>query len=446
MLALAASLTPAASSWAANTTGAETPCKKRGPQFYYLEAFDACMKYDVSSFAYGGMDFAQNDIEMQGDRIFLPLVGNQLPLLTYAKKDVSEDTQYPKLGGGVTGDVTVVRDTKGGPLVGFFSAGIYTDGDLSSQADVFDDMNVYTEGEINFYPGIIQQAWLRYKGVQAGVQQSKFDFISAGYSGFPGYSSRVRTLAANITKSFGDMSLSLAVEDSSIRNMADGVIANYDEEFMVDPVLQFRGRHKNILFHASAAAHRITFNGESFGMDNEESWGAAGQLGAMVEFRSKGDPKVKGDEELSRLMMSVSVAQGALGYLGMPSFAVDYTVDGEGDMKLSQGASGIVSYMRMLDEKTKLALTASGFWSKMAIDETHLIEWNNMEYSLDQEVEVLGAKVQAGVERILRPDLLVGTEASYTWTTASGTYDGYDADVLTVNYPEIKAYLSWKIK
>jgi len=170
----------------------------------------------------------------------------------------------------------------------------------------------------------------------------------------------------------------------------------------------------------------------------------------MFEFRSKGDPKVKGDEELSRLMMSVSVAQGALGYLGMPNFAIDYTVDGDGDMNLSKGASALVSYMRMLDERTKLALTASGFWSKMTIDETQLVERPEIEFALGQEVEVAGAKVQAGIERVMRPDLMVGAEASYTWTTATGfvtsAYDEYDLDVLTVNYPEIKAYLSWQIK
>lgn len=452
MLALAATFAPAASSWAAEAPASETqtPCKKRGPQYSYIEAIDACMKYDVSAFAFGGMDFAQNDIEMQGDRIFLPLVGTQLPLLTYSKKDVSDDTEYPKLGGGITADVTVVRETKGGPLVGFFSAGLYSDGDLSGSEDVFDDVNVYTDGTMNFYPGVIQQAWLRYQGVQAGVQQSKFDFISAGYNAFPGYSSRARTLAVNATKNFGDTSLSLSFEDSSVRDMDDGVIANYEESFMVDPVLQFRGRHKNALFHASGAIHRITFDGEDFGMDDEDSWGAAGQAGAMFEFRSKGDPKVKGDEELSRLMMSVSVAQGALGYLGMPDFAVDYTVNGDGNMDLSRGASGLVSYMHMLDERTKLALTASGFWSKMTIDETQLVERSEIAFAIGQEVEVTGAKVQAGIERVVRPDLLVGAEASYTWTTATGfvttAYDDYDMDTLTVNFPEVRAYLSWKIK
>jgi len=278
LVGLVAALAPAASSWASEAPGTEAPCKKRGPKFYYLEAIDACMKYDVSAFAYGGMDFAQNDIEMQGDRIFLPLVGTQLPLLSYSKKDVSEDTDYPKLGGGITTDVTVVRDTKGGPLVGFFSAGLYSDGDISGPEDVFDSVNVYSEGAINFYPGTIQQAWMRYQGVQVGVQQSNFDFISAGYNGFPGYSSRARTLAVNATKNFGNASLSLSFEDSSIRNLDDGVIATYDEEFMLDPVLQFRGRHKNALYHASAALHRITFDGEDFRMDNQDSWGAPGSL------------------------------------------------------------------------------------------------------------------------------------------------------------------------
>ena len=115
-------------------------------------------------------------------------------------------------------------------------------------------------------------------------------------------------------------------------------------------------------------------------------------------------------------------------------------------MELSDGVSGLISYMHMLDEKTKLSFTASAFWAGMIVDETLLAELNDYEFAIDQQVEVRGAKLQAGLERRLRSNLVVGGEASYTWTTAEGEYDGYDADVVTVNFPEVRAYLSWKMK
>ena len=292
---------------------ANTQCKRLGPQFFYVEKAGVCVKYEASLFGYSGMDFAQEDIQLNGDRVNLPLTGKQLPLLTYGKEDVSDETEYPKLGGGISNDVTVVRETKGGPLVAFASLGLFTDGDVSGQEDLLDDQNVYNDGSINLYPGVIQQAWFRYQGVQIGIQPSKFDFISAGYTAFPGYASRDRSFAVAATKNFGDTSLSFSFEDSARRNRDDGVIANYDEDFMLDPVLQFRGRHKNALYHASAAIHRVTFDGADFGMDNEDGWGLAGRVGLMYEFRSKGDPKVTGDEELSRVMATISAARGALG-------------------------------------------------------------------------------------------------------------------------------------
>ncbi len=446
-VALVALLAAAPSQAAPDATPSpeDAACKKYGPSFFYVQSAGVCIKHEMSAFAYTGMDFAQSDIEMKGDRFSVPMNGKQLPLLTYYEKDVSDDTEYPKIGGGITNDVTVVRDTKGGPLVGFFSGALYTDGDFSSSTNLVDDQNIYNEGTMNFYPGVIQQAWMRYQGMQVGIQPSLFDFIGTGYNTFGGYASRDSTMAIAVSKKFENGSVAFSLEDSSRRDRQDGVLANYDESIMVDPVVQFRTRHKNALFHASAAVHRVSFDGTDFGMADSETWGAPGRLGA--KFRSKGDPDVQGDEQLRKLMASVAVAEGALGYLGVPNFVVDYTADAESDIKLSKGVSGLISYMQMLDDKTKVAVTGSAFWANMGVNETTL--WTslpNCEFTLDQDVDVWGAKVQIGLERRLKPNLAVGGEASYTWTTVQGTYDGYDADKVSVDYPEIKAYVSWKLK
>lgn len=446
LLALFAATPSYSSSKPEAVSAKEAACKKYGASFVYLEHPGVCVKHDMTMFGNTGMDFAQEDIEMHGDRFSVPITGKQLPLLTYEEKDVSSDTDYLKVGGGISNDVTVVRDTKGGPLVAFLSAGVFTDGDLSGQSDIFEDQNIYNNGSFNFYPGVLQQAWVRYQGVQVGIQPSLFDFLSAGYTAFGGYASRDSTLAAAVAKTFENTSISFSVEDSSRRNREDGVLANYDDTAMFDPVVQVRTRYKNGLYHASAAVHRVTYDGSDFGMADSEAWGAAARFGAMYEFRSKGDPDVQGDEELSRIMATVAVADGAMGYLGVPSMVIDYTADGESDIALSRGVSGLLSYMRMLNEKTKLAVTGSAFWVNMHVDETTLVELPGGDFTLDQDVDMTGAKLQLALERRLRSDLSIGAEASYTWTTVKGTYDGYDADQVSVDYPEIKAYVSWKLK
>ena len=257
-VALVALLAAAPSQAAPDATPSpeDAACKKYGPSFFYVQSAGVCIKHEMSAFAYTGMDFAQSDIEMKGDRFSVPMNGKQLPLLTYYEKDVSDDTEYPKIGGGITNDVTVVRDTKGGPLVGFFSGALYTDGDFSSSSNLVDDQNIYNEGTMNFYPGVIQQAWMRYQGMQVGIQPSLFDFIGTGYNTFGGYASRDSTMAIAVSKKFENGSVAFSLEDSSRRDRQDGVLANYDESIMVDPVVQFRTRHKNALFHASAAVHR----------------------------------------------------------------------------------------------------------------------------------------------------------------------------------------------
>ena len=421
-------------------------CKKTyGGPFEHVEALDVCVRLDASMFSFIGKDFAQEDIELYGNRIALP-GGNQLPLLAYDKIDVSDDTEYPDIGAGLTGDMTVVKDTAGGPLVGFLSVGLYTSGDISAPDNLWDDQNMFNDGTWNVYPGVIQQAWVKYQAVQAGIQPSRFDFMSAGFSAYPGYATRDKVLSVAATKNFGDVSVTLAAEDSSRRDRDDGVLANYDEDFMVDPVLQLRARYRNGVYHASAALHRVTFDGADYGMENSEDWGYAGRIGALYEFRWQGDPNRKDDNQFSHLMFTGAVAKGALGYLGVPDFVIDYTADGQSNITLSEGASGLASFEHFFNPETSVSLTGSAFWSEMRTDDAVIINIGGMDEVFNQDIDVWGTKIQAGVEHRLKPNLAVGGEVAYTWTEISGEYDGYDAESQSVSYPEAKIYLSWKFK
>lgn len=444
---LMAASTPAISADATTKMSAEDyQCKKKyGRPFEYVESLDVCVRFDASVFAFVGKEFTEEDIELYGNRIALP-GGNQLPILTYDKVDVSEDTEYPDIGAGLTGDMTVVKDTAGGPLVGFLSVGLYTSGDISAPDNLWDDQNMFNDGTWNVYPGVIQQAWVKYQAVQAGIQPSRFDFMSAGFSAYPGYATRDKVLSVAATKNFGDVSVALAAEDSSRRDRDDGVLANYDEDFMVDPVLQLRARYRNGVYHASAALHRVTFDGVDYGMEDSEDWGYAGRIGALYEFAWKGDPERKDDNQLSRVMLTAAAAKGALGYLGVPDFVIDYTADGQSNITLSEGASGLASFEHHFNPETSVSLTGSAFWSEMRTDDAVIMSIGGMDEVFNQDIDVWGAKIQAGVEHRLKPNLAVGGEVAYTWTEISGEYDGYDAESQSVSYPEAKIYLSWKFK
>lgn len=454
-IALSATMLTAVASHAADVAGEETDadaiCKKKyGPNyiaFATTSGLSSCIQYSLSAFGYTGKDFAQNDLKLHGDRIWLPS-GRQLPLLTYSKDDVSDDTSGAELGGGVTADVTVIHDTTNGPLVGYLQVGASTDGNFGGNgSSLADEQNIYNNGTVNIYPGVIQQAWVRYQNVQAGVQQSKFDFLYSGFSAFPGYAVKRRTLAAAATKNWGDVSLSVAAEDSSQRQMEDGVIANYDEEFYVDPVVQLRARYYNGIYQASGALHRVTFDGADYGMDDKQTWGVAGRVGAVYEFHQNVDKDSGEFDHVSRFMVTGAAAKGALGYLGIPNLAIDYTVNGQDDMELSTGASGVVAFDHMFTAETRGSITASGFVVDMRTDSNDILDMpSGQSVYFDQNVKVYGALLQLDVEHQLRPNLMIGAEASYTWTKAKGDYNDYEANDVVVDYPEIKAYMSWKLQ
>ena len=82
--------------------------------------------------------------------------------------------------------------------------------------------------------GLVDQAWVRLGGLEVGVQPSVFGFDRWGYSITPGYSSELNTPAISYTYRVDDIgsagnsaSASVAVEDPSRRDMADGVLAQY---------------------------------------------------------------------------------------------------------------------------------------------------------------------------------------------------------------------------
>ena len=57
------------------------------------------------------------------------------------------------------------------------------------------------------------------------------------------------------------------------------------------------------------------------------------------------------------------------------------------------------------------------------------------------DVKVRGSLLQAGIEDMVQPGLVLGAEAGYTWTTATGDYAGASSAPLSVGFPNVAAYI-----
>ena len=102
------------------------------------------------------------------------------------------------------------------------------------------------------------------------------------------------------------------------------------------------------------------------------------------------------------------------------------------------GYSGIASYEHLWTPTLKSTLTYSIFdTSETSGVEDRLAPGVAMWF----DVRVRGSQLQAGVEDMLQPDLMVGAEAGYTWTTADGVYAAIPAAPLPVSFPGVAAYV-----
>lgn len=422
---------------------ADKRCQRKwGRQFRSLGVGDVCVRYEGSVFGFLGKEFTDKDVVMEGRRLWSGSSGS--PLVTARLKDVSDETDDIDVGGGLLNDISLVRDTPWGPALGFIQVGLFSEGDLGSINTIFDSQNIYNDrDELTLYPGIFEQAWLRLRGLTVGIQPSQFDFMRPGYAPFPGYATRDTTAALAYNYRQKDWSLAVAVEDGRRRDMDDGILARYDRNAEIRPdfVTQFRARQKGIVYHASLAVHDIDDETlDDFGIQSDEDFGLAGRLGIEFKWSWMRDRKNPLDDEQVRLMFSIAAAEGAIGYLGVPMFATDYVTENDGGLSLSSGISGIASVEKAWATGVSVSATLSAYALQM---QSHgSIGPDSMPFHMSTDVDVYGAKLQIGAQKVIDAKTKIGAEVAYTWTRAESALNGFDLNPVEVSYPEVRGYIA----
>lgn len=413
-------------------------------KFFKLGDTGFCGKagYDVMGFA--AKDFAISDVAMVGQRLPSLTYAAGVPVLYYYPKNFSPQTFYPYPGVDAQVNFMAATQTEAGALVGFVNLRLA--GQLQSTS--FGGLAYVSNNAVNgsMAEGLVDQAWIRLGGLEAGIQPSMFGFARWGYSVVPGYSSLVNTPAVsytyrvdNIGSPGNSASASVAIEDPSRREMADGVLAQYAETRAPDFVAQARYGTPSFLLHIGGALHEIRDEAASncCASPTESMWGAAGTVGG--EYRVKWSDVFGGSagDMYGRFMIQGAVARGATGYLGIPFFATDYVADADGAIHPTLGYSGIASYEHLWTPTLKSSVTYSIFHTS----ETSGVEDLAPGFPMSFDVRVRGSQLQAGIEDMVQPDLMVGLEAGYTWTTAVGSYAGASAASVQVGFPGVAVYV-----
>ena len=152
-------------------------------------------------------------------------------MLYYADKSFAQQTYNPRLGVDAQVNFMAVRQTDFGALVGFINIRAAGEFESPQYGGLAYEPSNAVNGSI--LQGLVDQAWVRLGGLEVGVQPSMFGFARWGYSIMPGYSSLVNTPAVSYTYRIDDVagsnnsvSASLALEDPSRRDMADGLLAS----------------------------------------------------------------------------------------------------------------------------------------------------------------------------------------------------------------------------
>jgi hypothetical protein len=439
--------TPAAAKKPAATQKESKPtseCSGYGTGFFKLGDSGFCGRagYDVMGFA--AKDFASHDIGLVGQRLPSSVYAAGVPILYYYDKNFSKQTRDPYPGVDAQVNFVAMRQTDYGLLIGYVN--LRAAGQL--QDDESGDMRYVANNAVNgsVLQGLVDQAWVRLDGLEVGVQPSMFGFARWGYSISPGYSSLVNTPAVsytyrvdNVAGSNNSVSASIALEDPSRRDMGDGVLADYGETYRPDVVAQARFGTPNLLLHVGGALHEIhdVAAWDCCYSPDHTLWGAAATAGGEYRFKWSNVFGPAAGDAYGRLLLQVAAARGAIGYLGIPFFATDYVVGGDGNLKETTGYSAVASYEHLWTPTVKSSITYSIFGTSEASDMELLGPNEPMWF----DVKVRGALLQGGIEDMIQPGLVLGAEAGYTWTTATGNYAGASSAPLSVSFPDVAAYV-----
>jgi hypothetical protein len=445
---LAAELPAAANSSAPADQSKSSECSAYGSKFFKLGDSGFCGRagYDIMGFV--AKDFAQTDVALVGQRLPSNVYAAGVPILYYYNKSFASETDNPYPGIDAQVNFVAMRQTDYGGLIGYVN--LRTAGQLQDSGDGSGGLTWVANNAVNgsLAQGLIDQAWVRLGGLEVGIQPSMFGFARWGYSISPGYSSLVNTPAIsltyrddNIAGSSNSVSASIALEDPSRREMADGVLADYagGAAYRPDVVAQARFGSPNILLHIGGVLHEIQDAAAWDCCLSSEHKALGGAATAGGEYRVKWSNvfgPAAGDT-YGRLLVQLAAARGAMGYLGIPFFATDYVASGDGDIHLTEGYSMVASYEHLWTPTLKSSVTYSLFSTSEASNVELLAPNEPMWF----DVKIHGALLQGGIEDMVQPGLTVGGEAGYTWTSATGEYAGAASAPIGVRFPDLAAYV-----
>lgn len=428
---------------------AEKSCGAFGAGYRAVGISGICVQVGGSVLVHAAKEFTDRDVVMVGQRIpTLFSEGAGIPIVYYHVDDVSKQTRYPAIGTIASAHMMVRGESELGLLRGFIRVTAdarthydHQDGGVSYDLRKFED---------SYYLGALEEAWLQWNGVKVGIQPSLFGFNRLPSVVTPGYTSIVTTLAATYTHRIGaNMSISIGAEDPGRRSMGEGILARPTRSDTPDIVAMMRIATRSTLFHFSGAIHHADDGviKDFTGAGSEKpvhGWAWSAGLQSRILWEEFFGTSAKGF--VGRAGLTVANANGALGYLGVPMFAPDYVVGGNGTVHNSSGWSALASYEHMLTPRTKLNLNASYFDVTMRSSPEQVIPdvdpLAQPMPGLEFEVDVRGAVLQAGLEFMPMQNLVFGIEGGYTLTEAKGRYVGFlYGDKANVGFPHVGVYL-----
>ncbi len=422
-------------------------CRAFGPGYTAVGTTGLCAKVGGGILVYAGKEFTDRDIVMIGQRIpTLFGTGAGAPIVYYHKDDVSNETKNSSAGAFVFAQMMLqTRREDVGLLRAFVRIAADARTNYADDGDVSVDLRKI---EDSYYYGALDEGWVQWNGLKIGVQPSMFGFNRLPNVVTPGYTSIVNTLSASYTLGLSrNASLSVAFEDPERRSMGDGILARPSRGDFPDIVAMARIATPSTLYHFSGAIHRVDDHvmKDFIGGEEQSVWGWAVSAGLQSRIKWEDLIGTTGAGVYGRLGLTAAYASGAPGYLGIPFFAPDYIAGGDGMIYNSKGWSALASYEHMLAPRVKLALTASYFSVSMHSDGEPVFP--DVDPNVDPlpglsfEVDVRGAVLQAGIEYMPWPDLVLGIEGGYTTTEAKGKYVGVGGDKASVGFPHVGVYL-----
>jgi Porin subfamily len=363
-----------------NATLAEAPpksltqsCSDAGPRFVRLLDFSPCVRIGLDVTAEGAHHFADRSLYAESIRN-----ADGSPSVDYGTNSKAGNNYTA--GGSLLmrPHLSAVTPTTFGPLW------IHV---RPSNTSWTEEGSPFSSGPI-----LVDDAFATMGAFTIGRRSSFFDY-NPGFNHKPGYTSyRTTNVLAFTSPVYDGLTATFAVEDGSNRQREDGIWAHYGKTKLPDLVaaIDFARGWGNA--HASLALHRLTSNAspDCTCPDQLTEFGFAASAG--VEYRQKIG------ETHGRVILSAAAAEGALDYLGIPSYAPDFIGDARGAIKKTRGFSAMISYEHVWLPNLRTAASISVYGTDSAVEAFH---WH-----------ARGYLAQINTEYMPLPNFIVGAELS----------------------------------